>query len=189
MIDSGLGDCGSFSLLLVALYRNIGFAARTACGAWKGEDAGHCWCEQYFPGHGFMISDGSAGNGQCEDGSFAYYFGTIPDLNARYADMRGNTFKVGDVTAQWLQGPYGPLVWGSASVSVDAHTAVLEVTESAALSLVNSRQSSQAMSSEFEVQINDASLAFQQCPCHRHGGFRSVKRSAIQGLAQAAVQR
>jgi hypothetical protein len=189
MVDTGIGDCGSFSLLLVALYRNIGFAARTACGAWKGQDAGHCWSEQYFPGHGFMISDGSIGNGQCEDGSYAYYFGSVPDLNARYADMRGNTFNIGDVQAQWLQGPYGPLVWGSAAPTVDAHTAVLEVSEADAMSLVNSGQQSHVMSGDYEEQINASSLAFQLCPCHKHGGYRSVTRNAIKGLAHVAAQR
>src|SRR5262245_2076811 len=54
MADAGFGDCGGFSILLVALYRNIGFPARTACGAWEGQDAGHCWCEMWFPKNGWM---------------------------------------------------------------------------------------------------------------------------------------
>jgi len=57
-----------------------------------------------------MISDGSAGNGLSDSGAYAYYFGTIPNLNKRYACMRGNTFNVADITTSWLQGPHGPVV-------------------------------------------------------------------------------
>ena len=183
-LDAGLGDCGDFSMLLVALYRNIGFPARNACGAWKGQDAGHCWSEQYFPGHGWMVSDGSIGNGQCEDGSFAYYFGSVPDLNARYADMRGNTFVIGDVNASWLQGPYGPLVYGTATPTVDAHTAVLEVSEEDAMSLVHPG-SQNAMAENYSDRINEESLAFQRCPCHTHGGYRASARLRLKRLAVA----
>jgi hypothetical protein len=170
MLDAGFGDCGGFSILLVALYRNIGFPARTACGAWVGQDKGHCWCEMWFPGHGWMVSDGSIGNGACEDGSFAYYFGSVPDLNARYADMRGNTFTIGDISTSWLQGPYGPLVWGTASASPDTHTAVVDVGKSAAMSLVDSA-ASHAMMAVLPRKPDLRAVAFTHCPCAAHGGF------------------
>jgi len=175
MLDAGFGDCGGFSLLLVALYRNIGFPARTACGAWVGQDKGHCWCEMWFPGHGWMVSDGSIGNGACEDGSFAYYFGSVPDLNARYADMRGNTFAIGDISTSWLQGPYGPLVWGTASASPEAHTAVVDVEKSAAMSLVESA-ASHAMLAVPPRKPGLRTVAFTHCPCAAHGGFSRAIR-------------
>ncbi len=177
VIDAGLGDCGDFSMLLVALYRHIGFPSRTACGAWVGQDAGHCWCEMWYPGHGWMVSDGSIGNGACEDGSFAYYYGTCPDLNARYADMRGNTFQIGDIDASWLQGPSGPWLWGQISAVTDAHTAVIDVGESAAMSLVDSGNQHMQMSL-MPSKPDQRSLAFQHCPCSSHGGFKPLRLRA-----------
>ncbi|HVT13347.1 MAG TPA: transglutaminase-like domain-containing protein [Fimbriimonadaceae bacterium] len=117
MLKKGFGDCGGFSILLVACYRNLGIPARTACGAWVGDDAGHCWCEMWFPHAGWIVSDGSAGNYWSENGSYAYYFGFVPDLNARFAFMRGNTFKVNDASASWLQGPmWPPIIKGGATL-------------------------------------------------------------------------
>jgi hypothetical protein len=173
VLDAGRGDCGGFSILLVALYRNMGFPARTACGAWVGQDAGHCWCEMYFPGHGWMVSDGAIGNGFCEDGSFAYYFGTVPDLNIRYACMRGNTFSLGPLSTSWLQGPDGPQVWGTAAATAEAHTGVADVGQSAAMSLVASA-TSQAM---MAVRPRKPDLAVD-CPCAKHGGFLPVTQEA-----------
>lgn len=193
MLDKGFGDCGGFSILLVALYRQIGFPARAACGAWIGQDAGHCWCEMYFPGHGWMISDGSAGNSMSESGKYAYYFGTVPNLNWRYACMRSNTFKIGDISTSWLQSPYGPTIKGSATIaSVDSHTALVQVTESEAKSLASAHASHQMQAHAAEpseaahsalqvlhlppgIQTEAARTkidAVTACPCHSHGGFR-----------------
>jgi transglutaminase-like putative cysteine protease len=185
MVDAGFGDCGGFSILLVALYRNIGFPARVACGAWLGEDAGHCWCELYFPGHGWVVSDGSAGNGMSETGEYAYYFGNIPDLNARFATMRGNTFNVADVETSWLQGPYGPLVSGSAQVtSVVGHTSLLEVTEAEAESL-GQAPAAQLMAAANAPETELRRSAAAHCPCSQHGGFTMSGRLPVRVAAQA----
>jgi hypothetical protein len=140
MITTGKGDCGSYSMLLVALFRQIGFPARTACGAWQGQDNGHCWSEMWFPTAGWVLSDGSIGDGVDGSGDFAYYFGSIPDLNIRFAMMRGNTFNVKDFNESWLQGPAGPWIWGQnvGTQNYDAHSALVEVTKSEADSFVQS---------------------------------------------------
>jgi hypothetical protein len=131
MLDKGFGDCGGFSILLVACYRNMGIPARDACGAWVGDDAGHCWCEMWFPSAGWIVSDGSAGNAWSEDGSYAYYFGYVRDLNARFSTMRGNTFKVNNASASWLQGPmWPPVLTGATLSSADGHTHAEVVTAS-----------------------------------------------------------
>jgi hypothetical protein len=129
LVKKKQGDCGSFSLLLVACFRNMGIPARTACGAWLGTDAGHCWSEMYFPRCGWVLSDGAAGNSVSEDGSSAPYFGNMDDLNARFAMMRGNTFKIGSVQTAWLQGPmWPPVIEGSATLDkVEAQTVASEV--------------------------------------------------------------
>jgi hypothetical protein len=181
MATQSFGDCGGFSILLVALFRNIGFAARTACGAWVGLDAGHCWCELFFPGHGWMLCDGSSGNSLSESGQYAYYFGNLPDLNIRYAIMRGNTFDVKDVKTSWLQGPWQGL-WGTATETkpVKAHTLLLESfkfpTKSA--TAASDRGGNPPFTSRPE-------LAPRCCPCSGHGGFSPViSRAGATHLAQ-----
>lgn len=120
LVKTGVGDCGSFSMLLVACYRHLGIPARTACGAWVGKDGWHCWSEMFFPTAGWIISDGSAGNSMSENGDYAYYFGYIPDLNDRFSVMRGNTFNVGSMSADWLQLPTWDISGGSITTD-DTH--------------------------------------------------------------------
>jgi hypothetical protein len=171
MAEKGFGDCGGFSILLVALFRNIGFAARTSCGVWVGLDAAHCWCEVYFPGHGWLICDGSLGNGQCEDGEFAYYFGNIPDLNRRFANMRGNTFNVGDVKTFWLQGPFHK-IWDSvASPAIKSHTILLDFR----FLKFPTAESEKAKVQRFEPDFASI-FAVRRCPCAEHGGFSQFAR-------------
>ena len=118
MVLKGQGDCGSFSGLLVACYRQMGIPARSDCGGWIGTGQGHCWCEMWFPRAGWIVSDGSAGKGNLAVppanphkqvsllalAPYAYYFGFIPDLNIRYAQCRGNTFAYADTYSVTLQG-------------------------------------------------------------------------------------
>lgn len=167
MVDTGFGDCGGFSILLVALFRNIGFPARTACGVWAGIDAGHCWCELFFPGHGWFLCDGSAGNSWSEDGKYAFMFGNLPDLNRRLAVMRGNSFNVDDVMASWLQGPFH-YVWGTATLqSVVTHTLLM-----LPLVLKSSAMQDPPAAVEWPTIEISAELVPRSCPCVKHGGYR-----------------
>ncbi|MBI1756186.1 MAG: transglutaminase domain-containing protein [Fimbriimonas ginsengisoli] len=128
VLDTGLGDCGGFSIALVACFRHMGIPARTSYGAWLGQDAGHCWAELYFPDHGWILADGSAANGVSEDGAFAYYFGNSNNQNARYAVARVNTFNEKDIWTAWLQGPAYPWCWGTAKVTGwESHTFLLDL--------------------------------------------------------------
>lgn len=182
LIDTGRGDCGSFSMLLVACYRNLGIPARTACGAWFGQDNGHCWSEMWMPGQGggWVLSDGSAGNSMSEDGTYAYYFGNLLDLNARFAMMRGNSFPVGAFSASWLQ---GPAWWYGAPGSpgtISAGTALVEISESTAKGFGSSFGES-----SFAGIMNDPKAKIRareavRCPCSQHGGI---------GLLLPAVQK
>lgn len=105
-LDSGRGDCGGFSRLYVACMRSVGVPARLVCGWLKGDDRWHGWSEIYLPSVGWIPQDATFGDGNSPDGSFAYYFGIVPDLNARASVSRASTNGVG--TARYdgdLQSP------------------------------------------------------------------------------------
>jgi hypothetical protein len=141
-------------------------------GDWGfGSLQGHCWCEVYFPGHGWLICDGSAGNGQCEDGEFAYYFGNIPDLNRRFANMRGNSFNIDDVKTSWLQGPFHK-IWGSAaSPTIKSHTILLEFLLLKFPSVETEKAKMRRREPDFATLF-----AVRRCPCAEHGGFSQTAR-------------
>lgn len=107
------GDCGSFSMLIVAAMRNMGIPARVSAGWWKGTGNSHAWSEMYFPGAGWVQSDGSAGDAWSPAGSDAYYFGYVPDLDSRVSNVRGNDFSAFGVDAPWLQTPWYEWNWVS----------------------------------------------------------------------------
>jgi hypothetical protein len=188
MLEKGKGDCGGFSILLVAVFRNIGFPARTSCGYWIGPIA-HCWCELFFPGHGWIVADGSGGDGSSKDGKFAFCFGNQTDMNRRLAVMRGNTFNIGDFEIDWLQGPFGPFADGddtptpAAGFSQGVYTVVDEVQQT----FVTTRKEITHEPSDkppvveipeaMRVRTPQAELqrvASERCPCAQHGGFRPL---------------
>jgi len=120
MLEHPLGDCGSFTMVLVATFRSMGLPARTAVGAWAGKDAGHAWSELYFPGYDWVIADGSMSDSIDPDGTFAYYFGIATDRNERMVMSRGNTFTTPDGdTASWLQ---NPAVWWTGNAPLQSWT-------------------------------------------------------------------
>lgn len=190
VLKAGFGDCGGFSILLVALFRNIGFPARTSCGYWIGPYA-HCWCELFFPGHGWIVADGSGGNGSSEDGKFAFCFGNQTDMNRRLAVMRGNTFNIGSFEIDWLQGPFGPFADGAATVNNGAnfsqgvYTVVDEVQQAfATTSRATTHEPSDrppvtAIPEHMLIRKPQAELlrvASERCPCAAHGGFQGLPR-------------
>jgi hypothetical protein len=140
----------------------------------------------WFPQHGWMVSDGSSGRSACYDGSFAYFFGSVPDLNARYALIRGNTFTVGDISTSWPDA--SAHVSGTASPTTDAHVAVVEIEESAAMSLVEGATSyaTYAMMAVHPRPPDAGSIAFNHCLCAKHGGFSAVNRQHIRPSARSA---
>ena len=189
MLKEGFGDCGGFSILLVAVFRNIGFPARTSCGYWIGPYA-HCWCELYFPGHGWIVADGSGGNASSEDGKFAFCFGNQIDMNARLAVMRGNTFFINGFGIEWLQGPFGPFADGATTVTNGAnfsqgvYTVVDEVQQAFATTLRATKHEPSdkppvtAIPENMVIRKPQAErlrVATQGCPCALHGGFKGLK--------------
>jgi hypothetical protein len=124
-----------------------------------------------------------------ETGAYAYYFGNIPDLNARHECMRGNTFTIGDITTSWLQIPYGPVAQGTVTVaSTESHAALVQVSQSEAQSLGQAHAPAGAhmhaaperaqFPQGIQVPAAFKSSALRArvdvvtaCPCHTHGGF------------------
>jgi transglutaminase-like putative cysteine protease len=167
VFDTRLADCGGYSMLLVALYRHIGFAARTAAGFWSGgKDYWHCWAELYFPGHDWVVTDGSGGSCTDPTGTYAFNFGANMDLNSRISVARGNTFRVGNAYEDWLQGP--ALVSSSGTAMPNAPFATSEL----------------AVAPPITPPIAVAPKAREiapphDCPCHLHGGWRPAKQASI----------
>src|SRR4029434_10170068 len=94
--------------------------ARTAVGAWVGDDSGHAWSELYFPGYDWIIADGALADSIDPGGTFAYYFGVATDRNQRMVMSRGHTFTTPDgYTASWLA---GPAIWWNGSAPLQSWT-------------------------------------------------------------------
>lgn len=91
VLGSGRGDCGGFSRLYVACLRSVGIPARTVCGWLKGNDQWHVWSEMYLPSVGWIPQDATDGDGHCPDGSYAYEFGVVSEMNARVSVSRAAT--------------------------------------------------------------------------------------------------
>jgi len=86
--------CGGMSALFAACVRSIGVPIRVVSG-WIEHplepDLGHAWTEFYLPGVGWIPADVTFCNGRHPKGDIAYFFGNIPDLNARCITTRGVT--------------------------------------------------------------------------------------------------
>jgi transglutaminase-like putative cysteine protease len=110
MLNHPKGDCGSFSMLVTAVFRALGLPARTTAGAWIGDGIGHAWTELYIPGaNEWIIADGSGAKFLDPTANYVYLFGAAVDRNQRMTQSRGNTFTAPaphtGYTDHWLQGP------------------------------------------------------------------------------------
>ena len=196
VLKAGFGDCGGFSILLVAVFRNIGLPARTSCGYWIGPYA-HCWCELYFPGHGWIVADGSGGNASSTDGKFAFCFGNQTDMNGRLAIMRGNTFFIDDFGIEWLQGPFGPFADGAATTNWDPpYTTIDKVQPAFATTRRTATHepsdkppSATAIPEHMIIRTPPAELlrvASERCPCALHGGFRGFLKPSVTSVESSS---
>jgi len=82
--------CGGMSTLFAACVRSIGVVS-----GWTEHplepNVGHAWTEFYLPRVGWIPTDVTFCNGCHPKGDTAYYFGNIPDLNARCITGRAAT--------------------------------------------------------------------------------------------------
>ena len=101
--DKHRGQCGQFAWLFVAALRNLGFAARI-CAGWRtgkypSDTITHVWAEFYMPGVGWVPADPTDSQGIDPTGTYAYHFGTVPDLNARTCVSLGGDLTWPDTSA------------------------------------------------------------------------------------------
>jgi transglutaminase-like putative cysteine protease len=126
LVTSGIGECGDYSSLLIALLRAKGIPARPVVGYWavSGIDQAHVWAEFYLEEVGWIPVDPTVGQDRQRD----YYFGNMD--NQRVILNKGFNIRLipsapDDYVAPFLQVPSW-WYWGSSgdenSVNLD-HTA------------------------------------------------------------------
>ena len=91
LLERGVGECGDYAALFVALCRAAGIPAVAEVGSWlnKGHFSPHCWAKFYLPDFGWIPVDPSMGDlplpGRSRSKKLVAdrYFGMLPDLNQR----------------------------------------------------------------------------------------------------------
>jgi transglutaminase-like putative cysteine protease len=83
--QDGVADCGGFAHLLAACLRNVGIPARMISGFWQGNTQWHCRTEFHLPNVEWLLADPTFGNGADPTGTYAYYFGFVPNANNYFA--------------------------------------------------------------------------------------------------------
>ena len=100
-LPRGTGDCGSYSLIFVALCRSVGIPARVANGHWccKAKKNYHVWNEFYLPNYGWIPADSTDGRITREkpsllagDGDSEYYFGNLD--SGRFISSKGTSIQL-----------------------------------------------------------------------------------------------
>ena len=95
------GDCGSYSLIFVALCRAVGIPARVANGHWccKPKKNYHVWNEFYIPNYGWIPADATDGRVNRDDpgklagkGDPYYYFGNLD--SGRFISSKGTSIQL-----------------------------------------------------------------------------------------------
>jgi len=127
LLTSGVGECGDYSSLFIALARAKGIPARPVVGYWaiSGIDQTHVWAEFYIENLGWIPVDPTFG--QSQPAKKDYYFGNM--VNQRVILNKGFNIQLDpagpdNFSAPFLQVPLW-WFWGS---SGDASTVSLERT-------------------------------------------------------------
>ena len=90
VLQDGVADCAGFAHLLTASLRNVGMPARMISGVWQGDTTWHCRVEFHLPGVEWLLTDPTEGNAADPTGTYAYYFGYVPDANQYLAVDTGD---------------------------------------------------------------------------------------------------
>ena len=100
LMTTGVGECGDYSSLFIALSRAKGIPARPVVGYWavSGIDQTHVWAEFYIENLGWIPVDPTIG--QQQPGMKNYYFGSMVN-RARYPEQ-GLQHLSGSARTGWL---------------------------------------------------------------------------------------
>jgi transglutaminase-like putative cysteine protease len=130
LLDNGVGECGDYSALFIALARAKKIPARSVVGFWaiSGIDQMHVWAEFYLEGVGWIPADPTIGQSEpYKYGIQDYYFGNMD--NQRVILSKGFNIKLdppapNGTVASLLQVPWW-WYWGTGG---DASTVSLGMT-------------------------------------------------------------
>jgi hypothetical protein len=137
VLKDGVADCGGFAHLLTACLRNVGIPARMISGFWQGSSQWHCRVEFHLPGVEWLLADPTEGNGADPTGTYAWYFGYVPDANQYLAVDVGDAHILPYNNFPFLQVPNW---WWSGGGTFNSSSAVSYLQPNGVLQLSNSTQ-------------------------------------------------
>ena len=139
VLQDGVADCGGFAHLLTACLRKVGIPALMISGFWQGDTAWHCRVEFHLPGVGWLLADPTAGNGADPTGTYAYYFGYVPDANRYLAVDVGDAHILPYNNFTFLQVPNW---WWSEGGTYNSYSASSYLQPNGVLCMTNSGRGS-----------------------------------------------
>jgi transglutaminase-like putative cysteine protease len=82
VLQDGVADCGGYSSLFASSLRSVGIPARWIAGFREGDSVWHVRVEFHLPGVEWIDADPTDGNSVDPTGSYAYYFGYVPNADS-----------------------------------------------------------------------------------------------------------
>jgi len=137
--QDGVADCGGFAHLLTACLRNVGIPARMISGFWQGDTQWHCRVEFHLPDVQWILCDPTDGNGADPTGTYAYYFGYVPNANEYLAVDTGDAHVLPYNNFTFLQVPNW---WWTGGGTYNSYSATTYFQPNGVLTLTNFTQSS-----------------------------------------------
>jgi len=150
VLQDGVADCGGYAHLLTACLRCAGIPARMISGFWEGDTIWHCRTEFHLPGVEWLLADATEGSGADPTGTYAYYFGYVPDANSYLAVDTGDAHILPYNNFTFLQVPNW---WWTGGGTYNSYTASTYLQPNGVLSVSNTANGS------FQVYLNDPPTA------------------------------
>ena len=150
VLTDGVADCGGFAHLLTACLRSVGVPARMISGFWEGDSDWHCRTEFHLPGVEWLLADPTDGNGADPTGTYAYYFGDVPNANEYLAVDTGDAHMLPFNNFTFLQLPNW---WWTGGADYLSYTGAAYLQPNGVLSLANlTKQSLQVSLSDVPTE-------------------------------------
>jgi hypothetical protein len=108
-------------------------------GFWQGDTQWHCRTEFHLPGVQWLLADATEGQGADPTGTYAYYFGYVPDANEYLAVDTGDAHILPYNNFTFLQVPNW---WWSGGGTYVSYDAVTDLQPNGVLNLTNSAKGS-----------------------------------------------